>query len=384
MDVRSRGPRVLLSGALAIAVMAACGRGLTASPQPGDDAGAPGDEAGPTPDAGAGPEASSDASSGDSGDAHPACPPTCGPDAGETCCASLAVSGGTFFRSYDGVTAETLGGDCCTDRSWPATVSDFRLDRFEVTIGRYRPFVNAVAGGWHPPAASGKQTHLNGGQGVVDSSGEAGITYETGWDPSWNDALASSIDAPDARACPEIQEMDWTASPGPNDDRPISCVTWWAAYAFCIWDGGFLPTEAEWNYAASGGAQQRVFAWGSQSIDCTLANFDWCLAGDAGVTATGTYVSVVGAYSPAGDGLFGQADLVGNVSEWTLDSYADYVVPCVDCAYLGAGLAVPSEKVMRGSAFDQSEPYINPAVSARDARTADVPLSTGVRCARVP
>jgi formylglycine-generating enzyme required for sulfatase activity len=42
---------------------------------------------------------------------------------------------------------------------------------------------------------------------------------------------------------------------------PINCVTWHEAYAFCIWDGGFLPTEAEWELAASGG-EERVFPYG--------------------------------------------------------------------------------------------------------------------------
>src|SRR5580700_4095697 len=66
---------------------------------------------------------------------------SCG--AGESCCTSLNVVGGTFLRSYDGATF--------TDASHPATVSTFRLDKYEVTVGRFRRFVEAVVAGWGPP-----------------------------------------------------------------------------------------------------------------------------------------------------------------------------------------------------------------------------------------
>lgn len=76
-----------------------------------------------------------------------ACPATCGPMGTTNCCASSVVPGnavgatleGTpFFRSYD-----VANDTSFKSMNYPATVSDFRLDTYEVTLGRFREFVNA-------------------------------------------------------------------------------------------------------------------------------------------------------------------------------------------------------------------------------------------------
>src|SRR5262245_1144455 len=59
-------------------------------------------------------------------------PPICGPNRDEDCCASMLVTGGTFNRDND-----------ATAR---ATVGDFRLDRFEITVGRFTRFIAAGQG----------------------------------------------------------------------------------------------------------------------------------------------------------------------------------------------------------------------------------------------
>src|SRR6185503_5212427 len=100
----------------------------------------------------------------------------------------------------------------------------------------------------------------------------------------------------------------------------MNCVSWFEAFAFCAWDGGRLPTETEWNYAAAGGNEQRVYPWGA-NIDLTKASYD--CAGDGSGTGTPNCMFSdmlpVGSRSPQGDGKWGQADLAGNVWEWTLD-----------------------------------------------------------------
>ena len=65
---------------------------------------------------------------------------TCGADAGVSCCASLEVPGGTFYRTY---TSNDAGPTAEAD---PATVSGFRLDKYLVTVGRFRS-------SWAPPCS---------------------------------------------------------------------------------------------------------------------------------------------------------------------------------------------------------------------------------------
>lgn len=149
----------------------------------------------------------------------------CGLDENESCCTSLLVPGGSFYRS--------------SDASRPATVSDFRLDKYEATAERFNNFGRAWDAGWRPSAGAGKHTHLNAGSGVSNSA-EPG--FEGGWDATWD------------------QNVSVTGTLG-IDTYPVHGINWFEAYAFCIWDGGFLPTEAEWNYAAAGGAEQRYYPW---------------------------------------------------------------------------------------------------------------------------
>jgi sulfatase modifying factor 1 len=122
---------------------------------------------------------------------------------------------------------------------------------------------------------------------------------------------------------------DMVASPDPtptflNADQalPANCIDFYTAYALCIWDGGRLPTEAEWNYAAAGGSEQRYYPWSdppsSTSLDATRAVYG------------GSDIAEVGSV-PAGNGRFGQSDLEGNVAEWTLDYAGTYPTSCVDC-----------------------------------------------------
>jgi formylglycine-generating enzyme len=280
---------------------------------------------------------------------------TCGPNADGDCCASGLVPGGTFSRSYDVV--EYM------DPTYPATVSDFFLDDYEITVGRFRQFVAAYSQTMIP-AGAGKNSH--------DAA-------DTGWDATdWNALLP--VDATALRASlSTCMRQAWpeTAGTPAEESLPMYCIDWYQAEAFCIWDGGRLPTEAEWNYAASGGAEQRVYPWGSAPPDATLGAF-----------SPATVFSVVGS-TPAGNGKWGQSDLAGNVWEWVEDWYLSPYSgdDCVDCAYH----RLTSNRALRGGSINNA-----PSLES-SARSRFVPSFTdddgcsqidvcryqsGARCAR--
>jgi formylglycine-generating enzyme required for sulfatase activity len=205
--------------------------------------------------------------SSDAGDVAPSCAAigpgrtNCGA-CNESCCTSLEVTGGTYYRTYDPLTgqgemiAATLAPDGGPgNEADPATVSRFRLDKYLVTVGRFRQFVKAWnrGNGYTPPAGSGKHVHLNNGNGLNANGG--------GYEPGW--VSADNVNIAPTNAHLGNGYGTWTASPGSRENLPINFANWWEAYAFCIWDGGFLPSDAESEDAAAGGNQQREYPWSS-------------------------------------------------------------------------------------------------------------------------
>ncbi len=321
----------------------------------------------------------------------------------ESCCTSLEVTGGTYYRTYDTTPADESifaadGGP--TALADPATLSTFRLDKYLVTVGRYRQFVSAVlpadgGAGWSPVAGSGKHTHLNGGLGLADVGSDAGTAYELGWVASDDSNIAPT----DANLACEPPYDAWTNTAGGQENLPINCVNWYEAYAFCIWDGAFLPSAAEWGYATAGGIEQRPFPWGSTEPG---TNSEYAIYGNDYPTGTndsvgGGNIAPVG-YAALGAGRWGQLDLVGELFAWNLDWWNDnglglneYVNPCVDCAYLtltcvdGRHGNGPCVRIGQGNNFTSYAPL----VLLPFARTFSLlPVmrrsDTGFRCARTP
>jgi formylglycine-generating enzyme required for sulfatase activity len=296
---------------------------------------------------------------------------------GESCCASPEVPGGKYYRTYSNVGAGPTG------EADPATVSSFRLDKYLVTVGRYRQFVSAWNGGsgWKPPAGSGKHTHLNGGRGLNATGGG----YEPGWVTSDNRYIAPT----NANLACSSPDDTWTNTAGGQENLPINCVNWYEAYAFCIWDGGFLPSEAEWEYAAAGGSQQRQYPWGTAAPG--MANH-YAIYGCFYPSGLGGSCTSVESIAPVGTatsgaGRWGQLDLTGELTEWNLDEWYATYFACTDCA----NFTTASFRVIRGDSFNETKASLappNPAVDTPAYRFLNSPagryFNIGLRCSRAP
>ena len=311
----------------------------------------------------------------------------------DDCCNWFDVSAGSFYRNYDGVGFRVM--------DYPATVSTFGLDVYEVTVGRFRKFVSAVVGAdaalpWTPPPGSGTHTELRDGGGLITggniTGADGGVVYEPGWDPSWNASLPTTkADWDSSLADPASPSVaTWTPDPGLYENLPINFVNWYQAYAFCIWDGGFLPSSTEWNRAAAPPFPpgQRRYAWGNNDPDKsnTYAIWDWNYPGNslnAGAPASVNNIAPVGT-PQLGRALWGQLDLTGSMFEWTLD-YSDQPLldPCVDCANTQTG----TQRLIRGGGFDSPNTGTDPQLqSAYPTKTppGGTHGDVGIRCARPP
>jgi len=185
-----------------------------------------------------------------------------------------------------------IGGDC--KRDWfenedpvhIVVLDNYYIDQYEVTNAEFAGFLND--------------------QGNQMESGTTWLDYED------DDVLILKLGE------------DWRPKSG-FDNHPVIEVTWFGARAYCQWRDARLPTEAEWEKAARGGLQGKLYSWGNDFED-ERGNFcdSNCPSEEAFLEYDDSfaYTAPVGSYESNGYGLY---DMAGNVWEWVADWYAaDY------------------------------------------------------------
>ena len=277
---------------------------------------------------------------------------TCG-DSQDDCCTSIDVPGGRFVFG-------------ASSQSSIAAVSDFALDKYEVTVGRFRKFLSHYDD-WraanNPAPGMGANPHIGG----------------SGWQSAWDGELPQTADEMEKRiiAC----NNNPFSTLGVNAPAlAMNCVNWYEASAFCAWDGARLPTELEWEYAATAG-DGRPYPWGASDPSQPYALFGcnfYLSKNDEDPTWTPCEF-YVGNNRKLGAGPWGHLDLAGLMTEWVFGGGEAYPSLCNDCANVRAG----SERGFRGGG------WVDSATNLRaDRRNATQPnfgnYFEGLRCALSP
>jgi len=185
----------------------------------------------------------------------------------------------------------------------------------------------------------------------------------------------------------QVEGSDWRHPEGPHSDiterldHPVVHVSWNDALAYCSWRGVRLPSEAEWEYAARGGLEQKRYPWGDErepdgthSMNVWQGEFPTTNTEEDGYAGT----APADAYPPNG---FGLHNMTGNVWEWC----SDWFQPD---AYTQHGVSDPTgpptgtRKVMRGGSYLCHDSYcFRYRVAARSSNTPDSSAGNiGFRC----
>ena len=156
----------------------------------------------------------------------------------------VSLTGGTFTMGSDDPLAYPTDGE----GSREVDVSPFKVDVYTVSNDRFAEFVDAT--GYRTEAERFGWSFVFAGLLPDDFPPTRGVADA----PWWRQA----------------EGADWRHPEGPQSDvdgrgdHPVVHVSWNDAYAYCSWAGVRLPTEAEWELAARGGLEGKLFPWGDE------------------------------------------------------------------------------------------------------------------------
>jgi formylglycine-generating enzyme required for sulfatase activity len=276
----------------------------------------------------------------------------------------LPLDGGRFLMGSEDLDSRPEDGEGPVRQ---VTVSPFRISAVAVSNEAFAAFVAAT--GHRTGAERYGWSFVFGGLLPDDFPPTRGVAQA----PWWRQVFGA----------------DWRHPEGPGSSvtgrtrHPVVHVTFADALAYCRWSGTRLPTEAEWEYAARGGLEQRRFPWGDELTPhgehrCNVwqGRFPDVNSMDDGFLGT----APVDAYRPNG---FGLHNVSGNVWEWCADWFdatSSRRGPRRDPTGPSSGTA----RVVRGGSYLCHSSYCNRyRVAARSSNTPDTSTgNTGFRVAR--
>ena len=226
-------------------------------------------------------------------------------------------------------------------------LQDFAIDRAPVSNGDYLEFIRA--GGYQD-----FRWWFSEGWEAVNREQWAAPLYWELHDSEWM-----------------IRDFSGLHSAASKADEPVCHVSFFEASAFAKWAGKRLPTEAEWEKAASVSADDaRPFPWGAAEPDVSKANLF-----ENGLWAP----APIGAY-PDGQNVLGCQQMIGDVWEWTTSDYVPYPGFKSEFDEYNDKWFV-NQKVLRGGSFATPQVHIR-STYRNFFHTHERWMTSGFRCAK--
>ncbi len=327
---------------------------------------------------------------------------------------------------------------CCTSLAVPKPGAAYKLDKYNITAGRMRVFIEKTKGdvrsyvqanrpAWFEPAWDAwipnkmdDGTKVTGTSHLFDpGTGQDGVYQQLGpihygaAEAGGNEGcLTKEVgNARTYRLPDDVNTTDFAdVQQYPQDildTKSQQCVTFFMVAAFCIWDGGRMPTLDELDYAWDGGdPTTHTYPWGNTPApggwntaypmmpvgygtvtpagsDQMRANYRWnfwapstmqCINNDPSACDYSVFIAPPGTF-PTGDGPFGHSDLAGNVYNTALPMSG---TPGTDPAATKRTVGLN-----RTGAFDgHAIPNKHPITGFRTWAATNKYLAVGGRCAR--
>lgn len=277
--------------------------------------------------------------------------------------AAVELAGGVFTMGVDD------GGAHPGDGAWPAhqvELSPFAIGATTVTNRQFARFVDDT--GYVAEAERFGWSFVFGGFLPDDHPPTRGAAAA----PWWRQIFGATWLRPDGPDGPSAVDE--------RPDHPVVQVSWNDAQAFCEWAGSDevrcrLPTEAEWEYAARGGLEGKVFPWGDEKEPdgrYLMNVFQGQFPGDNRASDGWAGTAPVRAFPANGFGLF---EMTGNVWEWCDDWYdPSYYQACAAAGVVvdPRGPSVGQARVTRGGSYLCHDSYCSRyRVDARNSMAPD-------------
>jgi sulfatase modifying factor 1 len=259
------------------------------------------------------------------------------------------------------------------------TVNGFWLDATEVTNSRFEKFVKATGyvttaerkPDWEelkkqvPPGTPKPDDKLLVAASLVFNQPDHSVNlndYSQWW--TWKNGA------------------NWRHPHGPESNitgkgsYPVVHISWFDAVAYCKWADKRLPTESEWEWAARGGLNNKIYPWGNEAVDIGVPKANtW--QGDFPNKNTLRdkffYAAPVGSFKPNGYGLY---DMAGNVWEWCADYYNNTYYQTISYPQ---GVTNPKGPAQ---SYDPDEPYAKKRVIRGGSFLCNDSYCSGYRVAR--